>query len=68
MKTEEKCEMPNVFKVFREGRRKCHCGVCGTVGLEKINFHFSLLCYKRKVLKRLFHVEIIPTVFSVLCL
>lgn len=54
MRTEENSEMTDVFKVIREGRRKCQCGVCGEAALEKISFYQSLLWLKTKVLKRFF--------------
>lgn len=67
-RTEEKPEMPNVFEMFREGRRKCQRGVCGGVAREKINFHYSSLCENRKFLTDYFTDKLFQPVFSYLSL
>lgn len=53
--------------MFREGRRKCQCGVCGEIALENINFHYSSLCENRKFLKDS-HCKLFQLFFSCLSL
>lgn len=61
MKTKEKSEMPSVF---REGRRKRQCGVCGGVALEKNLFHHSSLCENRKFLNDNFTYKLFQQFFQ----